>query len=52
MREQHCRIYTTSSDMDSQQEAAVWHRELSSGLCDDLEEWDWGVVRETQEGRE
>ena len=39
MREQHCRIYTTVRDMDSQWEAAVWHRELSSGLCDDLEGW-------------
>ena len=23
-------------------EAAVWHRELSSVLCDDLEGWDGG----------
>ena len=29
--------------IDSQWEAAVQHRELSSVLCGDLEEWDSGV---------
>ena len=29
--------------MDSQREAAVWHRELSSGVCDDLEGWGGGI---------
>ena len=26
--------------MDRWREAAVWHRELSSEFCDDLEGWD------------
>ena len=37
LREQPCRIYTSTRDMDSQWEAAVWLRELGSELCDDLE---------------
>ena len=36
--------------IDSQQEPAVWHRELSSGLCD-LDKWD-GEGREVQEKRD
>ena len=30
-------IYSTVCETDSSWEAAVWHRELSSVLCDDLE---------------
>ena len=33
----------------SQWEAAAQHREISSGLCDDLEGWDREGGRETQE---
>ena len=29
--------------IDSQREPAIQHRELSSGLCDDLEEWEGGL---------
>ena len=36
---------------DSQWEAAIWCRELSSGLCDDLEGWH-GRGKEAQEGGE
>ena len=37
-------------EIDSQWEAAVWHRELSSGLCDDRG-MGWGAGgRESQEG--
>ena len=50
LREQHCPIYTSTHDMDSQREAAVWLRELSSELCDDLEGWDGGIREEFQEG--
>ena len=35
--------------IDSQWEAAIWRRELSSGLCDDLEGWH-GRGKEAQEG--
>ena len=52
MREQHCRIYTTVRDMDSQWEAAVWHRELSSGLCDDLEGGGGGIREGGPKGRD
>ena len=34
---------------DSQWEDAIWCRELSSGLCDDLEGWH-GRGKEVQEG--
>ena len=36
-------INTTMYKIDSQWDAAVLHRELSSVLCDDLEGWDEGV---------
>lgn len=36
---QHGHIYTIMSERDSQWEAAEQHRQLSSGLCDGLEEW-------------
>ena len=35
--------------IDCEWEAALWHRELSAGLCDDLEGRDAGG-REAQEG--
>ena len=43
--------YTTICKIDSQQEFAVWLRNLKQGLCISLEEWD-GVEdgRELQEG--
>ena len=36
-------IYTTVCKINSQQEADVQHRDLSSKLCDDLEVWNWGL---------
>ena len=36
--------------IDSQWEPAVYHRELSSMLCDDLRGWDGGDGRKVQEG--
>ena len=35
-------MHTTMCKIDSQWEAAIKHRELSSVLCDDLEGWDGG----------
>ena len=35
---------------DLQVEVTVWHRKLSSVLCDDLEGWDWGVREAQEEG--
>ena len=43
--------YITICKIDSQQEFAVWLRELKQGLCNNLEEWDGeGDGREVQEG--
>ena len=36
-------IYTTVCKINSQQEADVQHRDLSSMLCDDLDVWNWGL---------
>ena len=43
----HCRVYNRA-----QQKAAVEHRELSRGLCGDLEGWVAGGGREAQEEAE
>ena len=50
VREWHGNIYTTKCRIDSQWEAATWHREISSVLSDHLERWDREGGRETQEG--
>ena len=50
VREWHGHIYTTKRKIDSQWEAAAYHREISSVLCDHLEGWDREGGRETQEG--
>ena len=42
-------IYTTMYKIDSQWGAPIYHRELSSALCDDLEGWDGGEVQEGEE---
>ena len=43
--------YITICNIDSQQECAVWLRELKQGLCINLERWDGeGDGREVQEG--
>ena len=53
VREWHGHMYTTRRGMDSWWEAAAWHREISSVLCDHLEGWMGRVGgRETQEGRD
>ena len=41
---------TTKCKIDSECEADIWHREISSVLCDHLEGWDRECGRETQEG--
>ena len=38
--ESNMEIYNTIYKIDSQQEFAVWLRELKQGLCDNLEGWD------------
>ena len=50
VREWHGHIYTTKCEIDSQWEAAAWHREISSVLCVHLEWWDREGGRETQAG--
>ena len=50
VREWHCHIYTTKCRMDGWWEAAAWHREISSVLCDHLEGRGREGGRETQEG--
>ena len=40
VREWHGHIYTTKCKTDSQWEAAIQHREVSSVPCDHLEGWD------------
>ena len=46
-------IYITICKIDSQQEFAVWLRELKWGLCINLERWDGGGdMREFQQGRD
>ena len=40
VREWHGHIYTTKCKIDSCWEAAAWHREISSVLCDHLDGWD------------
>ena len=39
----HTHIHTTMCKIASEWEVAVYHRELSLVLCDDLEVWDGGV---------
>ena len=46
VRECHGQIYTTKCKIDSWWEAAAWHREISSVLCDHLEGWDGEGGRE------
>ena len=46
MRECHGHIYTTKREVDGWWEAAAWHREISSVLCDHLEGWDGEGGRE------
>ena len=41
--ESNMEIYTTICKVDSQQEFAVWPRELKQGLCDNLEGWDGDI---------
>ena len=50
VREWHGIVYTTKGKIDSRQEAAAQHREISSVLCVHLEGWDMEAGRETQEG--
>ena len=50
VREWYGHIYSTRCKIDSQWEAAVQHREISSVLCDHLEGWDREGGMETQEG--
>ena len=38
--ESNMEIYTTICKVDSQQEFAVWPRELKQGLCNKLKGWD------------
>ena len=40
VREWHGLIYTTKCKTDSKREAAAYHREISSVLCDHLEGWE------------
>ena len=40
VREWHGHIYTTKCKIDSCWEAAAWHREIGSVLCDHLDGWD------------
>ena len=43
--------YITICNIDSQQECAVWLRELKQGLCINLERWDGKADgREVQKG--
>ena len=51
VREWHGHIYTTKRKMDGCWEAATWHGEISSVLCDHLEGWNREGGRvEMQEG--
>ena len=50
VRECHGHIYTTKCKIDSLQEAAASHREISSVLFDHLEGWDREDGKEMQEG--
>ena len=48
--ESNMETYITICKIDSQQEFAVWLRELKQGFCDNLEGWDGdGNGKETQE---
>ena len=38
--EQFRHIHTTACKTESLWDVPVWHRELNSVLCDDLDEWD------------
>ena len=49
-REQHGNIYTTVCKMDSWWEFAAWLRELTLGLCDNLEGWERVGGRSKREG--
>lgn len=40
---------TALCKIDSLWETSVWHRELSSAICDDVEGWDGAGGREVQE---
>ena len=42
LREWHGNTYTTLCKIDSQWKFAMWHRELSPVLCDNLEGWEMG----------
>ena len=42
----HGHVYTAKCEMDGWWEAAAWHREISSVLCDHLEGWDGEGGRE------
>ena len=49
--ESNMETYITTCEIDSQQEFAVWLRELKHGLCINLEGWDeTGAGREVQKG--
>ena len=41
--ESNVNTYITIYKVDSQQEFAVWPRELKQGLCDNLEGWDGDI---------
>ena len=45
----HTHTHRAMCEIASQWDAAVYHRELNSVLCDDLEGWEVGVGRETPE---
>ena len=45
----HTHTHRAMCEIASQWDAAVYHRELNSVLCDDLEGWEVGVGRETSE---
>ena len=50
-RKSNMETYITVCKIDSQQEFAVWLRELKHGLCINLEGWDGkGDRREVQKG--
>ena len=49
--ESNMETYITICNIDSQQECAVWLRELKQGLCINLEGWDGeGYGRKFQKG--
>ena len=52
VKEWHGHIYTTKCKTGSLWEAAALHRDISSMLCDQLQQWEKESGREMQEGRD